>query len=155
MKLSGSARHRALSEELDRLPQPDRAGEGEDLSGMRRPAPFDATRSAPLTVVAAVWLVVRILIGVPSQRIGTLQIGSPDPRLIMGDAYLLALDPEARQSLVMRPRRMLFLKLMLRAIWVAGSYGIRRRACAGKWRKSLPSLRSRARWNWEFEQGRG
>lgn len=155
MKLSGSARHRALSEELDRLPQPDRAGAGEDLSGMRRPAPFDAARSAPLTVVTTVWLVVRILIGGPSQRIGTLQIGSPDPRLIKGDAYLLALDPEARQSLVMRPRRLLFLKLMLRAIWVAGSYGIRRRASAARWRDSLPILRSRARWNWEFTQGRG
>lgn len=154
LKLAASVRHRALSAELERLPMPDRARPGEDLSDLRRPPPFDAVRSTPLTVLSAVRLVLRVLLGDASQRIGTLQIGSPDPRLIGGAPYLLALDPEGRDSLVMRPRRILFLKLMLRALWVSACYAVTRRRAAEGWRKSLPFLRSRARWRREFAQGR-
>ena len=154
LKASGAALHRALSAELDRLPMPERAAPGADLAGMQRLRPFDAASSPPLTVIHAVWLVAKIVLGGAGQRIGILQIGSPDPRLIGGRPYLLALDPEGRQSLVMRPRRRLFLALMLRALWVAGSYGMARRKTADGWRRKLPSLRSRARWNREFAQRR-
>ena len=138
---------------LGHLDQPC-AGPGDVVPDLRRPPPFDAVRSTPLTVLSAVGLVLRILLGDASQRIGTLQIGSPDPRLIGGAPYLLALDPEGRDSLVMRPRRILFLKLMLRALWVSACYAVTRRRAAEGWRKSLPFLRSRARWRREFAQGR-
>lgn len=153
LRPNGAARHRRLVEALKPLPVPERR-QGAEIAGMRQPAAYDVAASRPLTVISAVLLTLRILIRPRPDRIRTLQIGAPDPLAIGGAPYLLALDPQGRRCLVMLPRKVLFLRLLTRALWLSLRYGLTRQKAAMRWRDRLPALRDRAHWVREFGQAR-
>ncbi len=145
----GADRHHRLTTALEGLPLPERR-KGADLSAMRRPAAFDVTHSKPISVFSVIWLVAKILLRPVHRQIDTLQLGSPDPRLIKGDAYLLALDPEGKTCLEMVPRRWLLLRLTVWALILGLRHGLLHRRAVQNWREKLPFLRGRARWAREF-----
>ncbi len=151
LRPNGAVRHRRLSEAMKALPVPERRQIAEP-DALPQPGAYDVVASRPLTVLAAIGIVLRILLRPSPRRIGLLQIGAPDPLSIRGEAYFLALEPMGRRCLVMTPRKRLFLRLMLRGLWLALRYGLMRHRAAQTWRNRLPALRDRARWAREFAQ---
>lgn len=149
----GADRHRHLSAALEGLPMPVRR-KGLDLSVMRHPDEFDVTRSVPITVLSVIWLVAKILLRPQKRHIDVVQMGSPDPRAIDGESYLLALDPEGKTCLEMVPRRWLFLRLVIWALVLGVRHRLTHRRAMKNWRAKLPFLRGRARWAREFARFR-
>ena len=121
---------------------------------MRRPDAFDVTHSVPMSVFLVIRLLAKILLWPASRRIDAVQIGSPDPRAIRGDAYLLALDPDGKACLEMVPRRWLLLRLTIWALTLGLRHGLLHRRAVLNWREKLPFLRGRARWAREFTRTR-
>ena len=147
---AGVARHRAVLRHLGAIPLPERK-EQPGLEGLNRPAPFVSGRSDVLTPRRAVGLMWRILHHGGRVPVSAVQIGAPDPVAIGGSAYLLAQDPQAETCLVMRPRPGMFLRLLLSALRAGLGYALFRRRAARAWRRALPDLQDRARWQAEFE----
>ena len=139
--------HRALTMAVEGIPMPPRCEA--PAEGMQLPEPFSVKAPDPRPV-QVVLLVLLVLFRPTQSRIGLLQKGPPDPLRIKGLPYLLALDPQGKTCLILRPHRLRFVIYLMRALWLAARYALWRGAARRSWRQALPRLLSRDRWLREF-----
>lgn len=139
--------HRELTRAVEGIPPPPRCEAPSE--GMQFPEPFSvkAPDPRPLQVLM---LVLMVLFRPAQDGITLLQKGPPDPMRIRGLPYFLALDPQGKRCLVLRPQRVRFLIYLLRALWLVAQYALWRGAARRSWRQALPRLLSRDRWLREF-----
>ena len=139
--------HRALTQAVEGIAPPPRCKA--PLEGMVLPEPFSvkAPDPRPLQVLL---LVLLVLFRPARQKITLLQKGPPNPLRIRGLPYLLALDPQGRNCLVLRPQRGRFVICLLQALWLVAQYALWRGVARRSWRQALPRLLSRDRWLREF-----
>lgn len=139
--------HRRVTKTVEAVKAPERcAGPPE---GMQLVQPFSVKDPDP-SPWQVVWLVLLVLFGLPEGKIRLMQKGAPDPMRIRGQAYLLALDPEGKTCLVLRPYRLRFLGYLVQALWLGMQYALWRRAAQRSWGRALPRLLSRDHWLREF-----
>lgn len=149
MALSADAArlHRRVIKTVEAVKAPERCEAPQ--TGMRLLQPFSVKDPDPTP-----WQVVLVVLLVmfrPAQRgIRLLQKGAPDPMRIAGLPYLLALDPEGKTCLVLRPHRLRFIGYLVRTLWLGLQYALWRGAAQRSWGKALPRLLSREHWLREF-----
>lgn len=149
MALSADAArlHRRVIKTVEAVKAPERCEAPQ--TGMRLLQPFSVKDPDPTP-----WQVVLVVLLVmfrPAQRgIRLLQKGAPDPMRIAGLPYFLALDPEGKTCLVLRPHRLRFVGYLMRTLWLGLQYALWRGAARRSWGKALPRLLSREHWLREF-----
>ena len=149
MALSADAArlHRRVTKTVEAVEAPERCTAPQE--GMRPLQAFSvkAPDPSPWQVV----LLVLLVLFRPSQGdIRLLQKGAPDPMRIRGLPYLLALDPEGKSCLVLRPRRLRFLGYLVQTLWLGLQYALWRGSARRSWGRALPRLLSRDHWLREF-----
>ena len=139
--------HRRLMKFVEAIPAPPRREV--DPARMLLPEAF-AVKAPDPRPVDVLLLVILVLFRPAQKDIRLLQKGAPDPMRLRGLPYFLALDPQGKTCLELRPHRWRFLTFLAQALWLCGQYAMWRGSARQSWTRALPRLLSRDRWLREF-----
>lgn len=146
-------RNQIVRDLVAQVPAPDVMTEADATNlSLLASSPSESTVLRQILSFTLTFLRIALLPGRGAPKI--LVHGPPQPAAIAGRPYLLALDPDSRRCLILRPNRLRLITLTLRALVLAVRFAFCGKAAARRWQQAMPGLCSRARWAQEYGQTR-